>query len=83
MGNAVQHGAPENPVRLTVQAEGEQFSAVVKNWGKPIARNSLEIIFNPLVRMTKGESQQPERPTSLGLGLFIAREIVIMAARSR
>lgn len=35
------------------------------------------MIFNPLVQVARRESEPHERPsTSLGLGLFIAREIL-------
>jgi len=37
----------------------------------------MQVIFNPLVQVAAKESEPHERPaTSLGLGLYIAREIV-------
>ena len=51
---------------------------VVRNQGVPIPPEALQVIFNPLVQVPKSKSAPHERPsTSLGLGLFIAREIVL------
>jgi len=44
----------------------------------PVPPEALQVIFNPLVQFAKSKSAPHERPsTSLGLGLFIAREIVL------
>jgi signal transduction histidine kinase len=50
----------------------------VGNQGKPIAADAHVSIFEPLVRAPSAasQSQHPSR-TSLGLGLFIVREIVL------
>ena len=50
----------------------------VGNFGKPIPPEALRIIFDPLVQVPTTTSDLDRRPkTSLGLGLFIAREIVL------
>ena len=78
LGNAVQHGDATFPVFLVVRNEGKQVTAVVKNQGRPIPPEALQVIFNPLVQVAAKESELDERPaTSLGLGLFIAREIAV------
>ena len=75
--NAVQHSEHASPVFLVVKKVGDRIEAVVKNRGTPIPPDSLQVIFNPLVQVARTESKPHERPaTSLGLGLFIAREIV-------
>ncbi|SFQ33081.1 sensor histidine kinase [Variovorax sp. 770b2] len=77
LNNAVQHGDPAFPVVLTVHAEENEVVLIVKNRGTPIPSDSMQVIFNPLVQVVSKESEPHERPaTSLGLGLFIAREIV-------
>ena len=49
----------------------------VTNAGKPIPANALQIIFEPLVQAPNTTEEPYERSkTSLGLGLFIVREIV-------
>jgi hypothetical protein len=60
------HGGPET---VTVR---------VKNYGPSIPPEALQVIFNPLVRLPGGAFRPDEgRSTSLGLGLFIARSIVV------
>jgi signal transduction histidine kinase len=50
----------------------------VTNFGSPIAANAMQVIFNPLVQVRdEGRSAADPMSTSLGLGLFIAREIVM------
>ena len=79
--NAVQHGDPAEPVRLEVTGHGDFVRLVVRNRGTPIPPESMQVIFNPLVQIVEGEAEDDaeadERPSSsLGLGLYIAREIV-------
>jgi signal transduction histidine kinase len=75
--NAVHHGDPEFPVILSVADEPTQVLIVVTNRGVPIPPDAMQVIFNPLVQVVSKQSEPHERPaTSLGLGLFIAREIV-------
>jgi len=51
---------------------------VVHNRGIPIPPEALQVIFNPLVQVAKSKAEPHQRPsTSLGLGLYIAREIVL------
>ena len=51
---------------------------MVQNRGTPIPPEALQVIFNPLVQVAQSKSEPHERPsTSLGLGLYIAREIVL------
>jgi signal transduction histidine kinase len=50
----------------------------VTNFGSPIAANAMQVIFNPLVQVpVVGKSAADRMSTSLGLGLFIVREIVV------
>jgi signal transduction histidine kinase len=77
MGNAVQHGHGTGPVELSVNAEGHQVTLAVRNEGPPIPADALPTIFDPLVRGLTPELQKQRRPGSIGLGLYIAREVVI------
>lgn len=73
--NAAQYRAKEHPVRLSASEENDEIIIQVQNQGPVIPSDSLEAIFNPLVQLA-GDGNQEGRPsTSLGLGLFIAREI--------
>jgi hypothetical protein len=77
LNNAVQHGEPGAPIKLSVEVEaGAQLTIRVKNRGQPIAPESLQVIFDPLVQLSgKSAGSIDKTSTSLGLGLFIAREI--------
>lgn len=75
MGNAVQHGAADVPVDLTVRGEASDVSIEVRNGGTPIPPGELERIFEPLIRGASAEHPKKNRPGSIGLGLYIAREV--------
>jgi signal transduction histidine kinase len=87
MGNAIQHGTPEGPVDLSVTAketasaasgpEGSSVVLSVHNDGAPIPPDLLPTIFDPLKRYATGESAAQRNPGSIGLGLYIVREIVV------
>ena len=76
LGNAVQHGASDGPVDLSVSAEGADVVLAVHNGGRPIPPGALPTIFDPLVRGISPELQKQRRPGSIGLGLYIARAVV-------
>jgi signal transduction histidine kinase len=48
---------------------------VVHNGGPPIPPGELPKIFDPLVRGSSAEHPKHNRPGSIGLGLYIAREV--------
>ena len=75
MGNAVQHGAEGAPIELRLSAEKDDLVIVVHNGGPPIPPGELSKIFDPLVRGSSAEHPKKNRPGSIGLGLYIAREI--------
>jgi signal transduction histidine kinase len=78
LSNAVQHGSRQLPVTLTVDGEADAIVLKVSNSGEPIPSDKLQAIFEPLVQAPNASSDVHERSkTSLGLGLFIVREIVI------
>jgi signal transduction histidine kinase len=76
LGNAVQHGAADAPVDLRC-AGGEASWVVVevRNGGPPIPPGELARIFDPLVRGAGARDPRHNRTGSIGLGLYIAREI--------
>ena len=77
LGNAVQHGAPEQAIEFDVSGEPDVVTTSVRNFGTSIPSAAHELIFNPMVQLAKSRKAATGRPaTSLGLGLFIAREIV-------
>lgn len=74
IGNALQHGSNTQQVTLTLQDEADAVCLSMHNFGTPIPEDALGTIFDPLVRSADEELGQPS--TSLGLGLFIVREVV-------
>jgi len=69
LGNAVTHGAKDQPVRVEARLENDVFLLAVANGGEPIPQTALDRLFQPFSR--------GERPSmnGLGLGLFIASQI--------
>ncbi len=75
LGNALQHGSPDGPVELSAASDGSTVVLSVHNEGVPIPLEALPTLFDPLVRHTV-ESALQRAPGSIGLGLYIVREIV-------
>jgi signal transduction histidine kinase len=77
LSNAVQHGDRHAPITFSAAGDDQAVVLKITNVGKPIAANVLQIIFEPLVQAPNATEEPHERSkTSLGLGLFIVREIV-------
>jgi signal transduction histidine kinase len=76
LNNAAKYGDPKAPVTLSALGESDIIIIEVKNLGRPIPPESLQVIFNPLVQLSNESNTDSQITTSLGLGLFIAREIV-------
>jgi len=78
LSNAVQHGSRQSPVTLIAEGEVDAIVLKVGNSGEPIPPDALQVIFEPLVQAPSASAEMHERSkTSLGLGLFIVREIVL------
>ena len=68
--NAVQHGAPAQPIAFSAKVSQHSVVITVTNQGTPIAPEHLAQVFSPYWR--RGAAQ---RGQGLGLGLFICAEI--------
>jgi len=73
VSNAVDHGDPAAPVRVALRGEGPEVELSVSNSGPGIPPEVLEHLFEPFSR---GPEATSRRSSGLGLGLYIAREIV-------
>ena len=73
LGNAVQHSPADTPVRVGVREEGDGVLLEVHNEGSPIPAEQLPVLFEPFQR---GREARTGTGGSLGLGLFISRQIV-------
>ncbi len=71
VGNAIVHGAPDQPIRVAIEGDGQAVTLSVSNAGPQIPADLLPYIFDPF-RRAGGEGSQAG---GLGLGLFIAHEI--------
>jgi signal transduction histidine kinase len=76
LGNAIQHGAADLPVRLRLRGETSNVFVDVHNGGAPIPPGELPQLFSPLVRGSNAEHPQRNHPGSMGMGLYIAHEVV-------
>ena len=73
LSNALDHGAPGEPIEMSLVRRDGWAVAEVKNRGEPIPSDLLGSIFEPF----KGtDSKVGKRTRGLGLGLYITREIV-------
>lgn len=77
MSNALQIEAAEGPVALAIAAEASTVVLRVHNEGSPIPPELLTTIFDPLMRYAKSESESQKVSSSIGLGLYIARGVVV------
>ncbi len=74
--NATKHGSPGSPVTVSQQLDGDHAVFAVHNEGEPIAAEDTLRIFNPMTRHSQFALGERGPRAGLGLGLFIAREIV-------
>jgi signal transduction histidine kinase len=70
VSNAVEHGAPGEPVEVSATAAADRVVLAVANRGEPIPPEVVARLFEPYVR----PERKGPRP-GLGLGLYIAAEI--------
>jgi PAS domain S-box-containing protein len=71
VANAVQHGDPARPARLDLKVVNETVELSVHNFGAPIPDDLLPRVFEPYRR-----GGRQGAAGGLGLGLFIAQQIV-------
>jgi signal transduction histidine kinase len=76
INNAVQHGDGSEPVTVTLEVSAHALLFSVHNSGSPIPEEVLPFIFNPMGRYSPQASIDHGPYSSLGLGLFIADQIV-------
>jgi sigma-B regulation protein RsbU (phosphoserine phosphatase) len=70
VGNALSHGASNQPVRVRAATEDGLFRLSVVNGGEPIPEAAMDKLFEPFFRGKVRASRQ-----GLGLGLHIAAQI--------
>jgi signal transduction histidine kinase len=74
--NAAKYGVAGEPVRMRASGDAEAIRVSVNNRGPAIPKSAWRRIFEPLVQLTSDSpDERTGRETSLGLGLYVAREI--------
>lgn len=76
VGNAIEHGDESGAIEVEASTEGSQVLLTVTNQGPVIASSALPTLFDPFVRATSMPGSNKRR-AGIGLGLYIARQIVI------
>lgn len=74
--NAIRHGNDRSPIRIRLTTENNCAVIEIHNWGNPIPPDRKMYLFNPEARLTRAAHVEGRKPHGLGLGLFIANEIV-------
>lgn len=73
--NAARFRDKHYAVMLSLAGEAEQLTLHVKNRGPVIPAQAFDAIFDPLVQLAQDEGEADRPTTSMGLGLFIAKEV--------
>ncbi|MBK4739150.1 sensor histidine kinase [Noviherbaspirillum pedocola] len=77
VGNAIQHGAAERLVTVTVCGGREEITIAVHNEGEAIPHETQQTLFDPIKRRAMRPTRDHQgRVGNLGLGLYIASEII-------
>ncbi|MHC8315157.1 PAS domain-containing sensor histidine kinase [Pseudomonas sp. LB3P31] len=71
VANAVAYGDPQQPITITSRREDHAAIVSVHNEGPAIPQSLIDVLFEPMTRGTESDSDV----RSVGLGLFIVREI--------
>jgi sigma-B regulation protein RsbU (phosphoserine phosphatase) len=71
VANAATYGAKDRPIVVTSRLDPGTFSLAVHNEGEPVSAEALAGLFEPMTRGTSSTGSG----RSVGLGLFIVREI--------
>ncbi|GAA0889870.1 sensor histidine kinase [Rhodanobacter soli] len=74
--NAVKHGSGDSPVTVSQELEDDHVVFAIHNEGEPITAEDTLRIFNPMTRHSQFALAERGPGAGLGLGLFIAQEIV-------
>jgi signal transduction histidine kinase len=76
LNNAVEHGTRGRAISLVASGDEGKLGLKMTNAGSALEPSHLQVIFEPLVQVP-AKQEDARGATNLGLGLFIAREIVL------
>lgn len=75
VANAIEHGCEDGAIDVAAFADRDDVVIRIHNEGPPIPESTLKTIFDPMVRY-KAAHRGDRNPSGLGLGLYIAQQIV-------
>ena len=75
VSNAAKYGSQDGRIEVRLVGGSGAVKLSVANEGEPMAAETLQALFEPLRRGAVESSEDTAGRTSLGLGLFIVREI--------
>ena len=76
IGNAVRHGDLAHPITINLAANGDLARFTVHNRGEAIPQEAVPYLFSPKGRYSSYAAGERGTSAGLGLGLFIASQIV-------
>ena len=74
--NGVQHGDRTKPITLSATSDDRVAVITVRSHGPAIPADALARLFEPMTRFAGADDSSERARSSMGLGLFIVREIV-------
>ncbi|MES2554105.1 MAG: HAMP domain-containing sensor histidine kinase [Pseudomonadota bacterium] len=77
LNNAAQYRGDEFPVKVAMTSDTENVTISIQNSGAPIPKEAMDAIFDPMVQLAISTNQSERPSTSLGLGLYIAKKIMV------
>lgn len=77
INNAAQHGKTDRIITIRLGLDSDKVVFEVKNLGEPIPAEAIPEIFNSMRRFSSGAADEAGPKSGLGLGLYIAKEIVV------
>ena len=75
LGNAARYSEPGQPIEMVIECQADAIAVKIHNVGPVIPAKSLQTIFEPMVRLEQRPEHSQASSHSVGLGLYIAREI--------
>ena len=76
VSNALQHGSAAEAIRVSLTGGTDSARLSVHNFGMPIPADEVAYIFEPLRRCARSPERHHGHGAHLGLGLYIAREVI-------
>ena len=75
LGNAARYSEPGQPIEIAIEGQVDTIAVKIHNVGPVIPSKSLQTIFEPMVQLEQQPEHSEASSHSVGLGLYIAREI--------